>query len=1472
MTIEEEESPSAKSRLGSKGTHYLAKCVQRGSAILQAVHGHIRSPTSLDIVFGKETSIELAIVADDGMVQSVCEETVFGMIKDLAILRWNAKFRAPNPQTYGKDLLVVLSDSGKLSFLTFCNEMHRFFAVSHVELSNPGNSRHQLGRLLAVESNGCFVAVSAYEDRLALFSVSVSAGSNIIDKKIFCLPETECAKGTDQSIQGTHICGTIWSMCFISEDGSRLSKDEYNPILAIILCRKGAILNELLLLRWDTRQHVVNIISQYSEAGPLALNIVEVPHVYGFTLLFRVDQVILLDLRDPRIPCVVDKRNLSLSCRGFDADDEGIFNVAARALLELSDSRIERTKGYDPMRIDSEGGRTTSSSKFICSWSWEPENILNPKMIFSLDTGELFTLEISPNMRLILSGCLYRDLPCKTLLWHRGGLIIALVEMGDGMVLQFENEMLIFRSPIQNIAPILDIAVVDSLDEKPDQMFACCGMVPEGSLRIIRSGINVEKLLQTAAIYQGITGTWTMRMKVHDNYHSFLVLSFVEETRVLSVGLSFSDVTDAVGFQPDSCTLACGLVGDRLLVQITKKGVRLCVPTIASHPEGISLSSPICTSWFPSNVSISLGTVGHNLIIVATSNPCYLYILGARSLSDYHYEVYEMYHVRLQCEVSCISIPQRSLGDRTLLPFNDLLGNNTFLIGTHKPSVEVLSFVPEKGVKVLAHGIISLTSTLGTAINGCIPQDVRLVLVDRFYILSGLRNGMLLRFEWPTISKVSSSAMDTSSSSMKTFSSHILQYSAIRISENVKDEAPIDLELIAIRRIGITPVFLVPLCDSLDADIITLSDRPWLLQTARHSLSYKSVSFQPATHVTPVCSIDCPKGILFVAENSLHLVEMVHSKRLNVQKFYLGGTPRKIVYHSESRLLLVMRTEQNTESTSDICCVDPLSGSLLAIYKLEPGETGKSMQLVKVGNEQVLVVGTSLSVGRAIMASGEAESTKGRLLVLCLEQVHNSERNSLIYSSKSAGSSSQVTSPFREIVGYATEQLSSSSLCSSPDDNNCDGVKLEENEAWQFRLAYQTVLPGVVLAVCSYLDRYFLASASNILFVYGFLNENPQRVRRFAFGRTRFAITCLTTQFTRIAVGDCRDGILFYSYQEDLRKLEQLYCDPVQRLVADCTLVDVDTAVVSNRKGTIAVLSCTNQLEDSRHCLFLLAASAFISYLLLCCDFPLDNASPERNLTLSCSYFLGETVMSIRKFDGASSRRIVYGSSVDPEIILVGAICYLKFEAQISGIMEEEQGSFSYKLPVDDVLDGSTGADVIHETSQNSIVASTLLGSVIIFAPISREEYDLLQAVQARLTVHPLTCPILGNDHSEFRGRGSPEDKKNVSRHKAKPTLRRTPTPRRYLVKYQQHCPMKNASFKEIDNFITFMRLKLTIAGVSKILDGDMLSQFLELTNIQQETVLALPEASTSSDHSSIPVQQVQQVVRLLERVHYALN
>jgi splicing factor 3B subunit 3 len=52
------------------------------------------------------------------------------------------------------------------------------------------------------------------------------------------------------------------------------------------------------------------------------------------------------------------------------------------------------------------------------------------------------------------------------------------------------------------------------------------------------------------------------------------------------------------------------------------------------------------------------------------------------------------------------------------------------------------------------------------------------------------------------------------------------------------------------------------------------------------------------------------------------------------------------------------------------------------------------------------------------------------------------------------------------------------------------------------------------------------------LYVFSFANENSHRMKKCAVGQTRFTVTCLKTFASRIAVGDCRDGVLFYSYNE----------------------------------------------------------------------------------------------------------------------------------------------------------------------------------------------------------------------------------------------------------------------------------------------------------------------------------------------------
>ncbi|KAM3385793.1 hypothetical protein ACQJBY_009488 [Aegilops geniculata] len=1314
---------------GASATHYLAKRVLHGSAVQHVARGHFRSEHLWEIVLCKGTSLELVVVGEDGVLQSICEQNTFGIVKDVGVLDWRFKHFGIWPEIEGKEILVLLSDSGKLSLLYFCCQMHRFIPIGNIELSKPGNMRDQLGRILAIDHDSAWVAISAYEDAFAV--VRVGRTQHVYG------PNKEKAKIVHAVYKTSDIRGTVWSMCFMR---TRCSMDEYYPVVAMIINRKGSDANDLSMYALAANDGGIQYLSGYSEPGPLALEIAEIPQLDGFGLLFRAGDILIVDLRDPKDICctirismtgslIGEQISVEDSCRGLDVDDD----VAACALLELRDSGNNIMMDDSYMAIDGADNPGSMKSRVICSWSWEPDAMRGqPRLIFCLDDGEFHILEFNWDTEglKVLPERVHRGLPCKPLLWMDRGMIAGFVEMGDGMILHLEHGRLVHRSTVQNVGPILDLAIADYHGEKQDQLFSCCGMCPEGSLRVIRNGVNVEKLLRTEPIYQGVTGLWTLRMKRTDTYHSFLVLAFVEETRILSVGLSFNDISDAVGFQPEVCTLACGLIADGLLVQIHSKGVKLCLPTSHAHPEGATLTSPVCVDWYP-DVTISVGAVGHDVVAVATSNPCCLYILRVRPLSSLQYELYETQHVQLQYEVSCISIPEEDSRLRTSCSafggdFRKRKGNNSAaevdvrmfaVIGTHKPSVEVISLEPDEAFRLLSIGSISVNNALGAPVSGCIPENVRFVASERFYILAGLRNGMLLRFE----SGTSKDQYLPGSFYKESFAPSL---SAL-------------LQLVAIRHIGITPVGLVPLHDSANSDIIVLSDRSWLLYASRHSLAYSSISFLPASHVTPVSSVDCPSGLLFVAENCLHLVEMVHGKRLNAQKFSVGGTPRKVLYHSDSRTLLVMRTGLTGAScSSDIVQIDPNNGILLSRFKCELGETAKCIQIVKIGSEQVLIVGTSKSTDRPMMPNGEAESIKGRLIVLSLDTLGSPHECSSFLPTSNLSSSSH-TGSFPEIVGYANEDFSSNSMCSSPDDICYNQIQFEQI-AGHLRSLTHVTFTGAVLAVYPYLDRYVLAAAGNTLSVFGFVNENPHRMKKYAVSRTRFTITCLKTYASQIAAGDCRDGVLFYSYHENLRKLELIYADPAQRLVGDVVLLDCETAVVSDRRGSISVLSCPG-LEVSE--------------------------SPEKNLAVQCSFFMGEIAMSIQK------------------------------------------AAFKYRLPIGDET------DPVLESAYNCVVASTLLGSVFVMIPLTSEEHQLLQDVQERLSLHPLTAPILGNDHAEFRRRGIP-------------------------------------------------------SGVPSILDGDMLVQFLELTSEQQQTVLD-DGSSVKAPRRSISVFQV---MRMLERVHYALN
>lgn len=53
----------------------------------------------------QETSLEMVMIDDNGVLQSVCDQPIFGTIKDIAVLPWNKRFRRAIPQVLGHYLI-----------------------------------------------------------------------------------------------------------------------------------------------------------------------------------------------------------------------------------------------------------------------------------------------------------------------------------------------------------------------------------------------------------------------------------------------------------------------------------------------------------------------------------------------------------------------------------------------------------------------------------------------------------------------------------------------------------------------------------------------------------------------------------------------------------------------------------------------------------------------------------------------------------------------------------------------------------------------------------------------------------------------------------------------------------------------------------------------------------------------------------------------------------------------------------------------------------------------------------------------------------------------------------------------------------------------------------------------------------------------------------------------------------------------
>ncbi|TYI38011.1 hypothetical protein ES332_A03G255300v1 [Gossypium tomentosum] len=191
-----------------------------------------------------------------------------------------------------------------------------------------------------------------------------------------------------------------------------------------------------------------------------------------------------------------------------------------------------------------------------------------------------------------------------------------------------------------NLGPIVDFCVVDLERQGQGQVVTCSGAYKDGSLRVVRNGIGINE--QASVELQGIKGMWSLRSSTDDPFDTFLVVSFISETRILAMNLEDElEETEIEGFNSQVQTLFCHDAVYNQLVQVMSSSVRLVSST----------SRELRNEWHaPSGYSVNVATANATQVLLATGGGHLVYLeIGDGTLT-------EVKHAQLEYEISCLDI------------------------------------------------------------------------------------------------------------------------------------------------------------------------------------------------------------------------------------------------------------------------------------------------------------------------------------------------------------------------------------------------------------------------------------------------------------------------------------------------------------------------------------------------------------------------------------------------------------------------------------------------------------------------------------------------------------------------------------------------------------------------------------------------------------------------------------------------
>lgn len=492
---------------------------------------------------------------------TIADQDVFG------ITRSCASFRIPGTST---DQLVVSSDSGRITMLTYDHEKQKFNRV-HLETYGKSGIRRTIpGHYMASDSRGRCIMLASVEKNKVVYMMNRHADGNII------MSSPHEANQWGSLCFGICALDTGWEPPIFAALEVEYTEAEGDPSGDMYERREKQLvyytvdmgLNHVVKSWSDVVDYSANMIIGVpgGQDGPSGVLVCAEDRIY-----YQHDKHASLSIPIPR--------------RKGATEDPNRKRIIVAYCLHLAKSRHEffffvQTDDGDvfklsmQMEMDAQGRETANPERIVLKYY---DTFPVAKQMLLLKKGYLYIATENGNSHLMHVDDLADDPefePHNT--FTSDGISADPAEKYDPTYFQpRELTMTHLAIDIPGLHPLLKTRVENLTGEDAPQIYALQGTGNKSKFQTIRHGLDIEEMIDNDMGNVPYDNIWTFKHRSSDEYHRYLLLSsnYGDLTIACSIGDSVEQIENS-SFLENRATVHAQQMGDATLVQVHARGIR----------------------------------------------------------------------------------------------------------------------------------------------------------------------------------------------------------------------------------------------------------------------------------------------------------------------------------------------------------------------------------------------------------------------------------------------------------------------------------------------------------------------------------------------------------------------------------------------------------------------------------------------------------------------------------------------------------------------------------------------------------------------------------------------------------------------------------------------------------------------------------------------------------------------------------